>query len=318
MTNKSLKVTHCHGSENYFLLIDGLSTPLDFTESQYQTFCLDAIEQLSYLPIDGILYLLPSQTADARMRIFNKDGTEAEMCGNGFRCIGKKLYLITGKKQFYIETMSGILQGRKEEDIFPGIDSYSVKIPVVEQSDKDTTFYDTEIDELDSCLKFSSLNMGNPHLTASVTHFDIDKLVKTGQKVNNNCRIFPQGNNVSFYKIIDTNTISMMTYERGVGLTNACGTAMAAVSIITAQKNTNLQNQWLQILTPGGMVKCRPEVEAQKAVMLLGNASFIDEYTIEYQPDKRTIKEVKLTRSYPSEQQKYQDYKSEILKGHKF
>ncbi len=317
MSINHLKITYCHGSENYFLLVDGFSQKLNFKETDYRHFCLDAIDQVKDIPIDGLLYLLPSDKADARMRIFNKDGSEAEMCGNGFRCTGKKLYQLTGKTTYKIETLAGILQGRKEIDLYPYIDSFSVNIPVAGYTYQDKYYNNRIIPALDPELQWTSIDVGNPHLIAEVKNFDIDKLIKTGQQVNQNCKIFPKGNNISFYKVLDIKNIAMLTYERGVGLTNACGTAMSATTMVAAHKKQINFNHWTNVITPGGMVKCLPQNQANELITLLGNATFINDYIIEYQHDKRQLKQLQLKLSYNSEQKNYQQFKTDILQQHK-
>jgi diaminopimelate epimerase len=310
---KTLHATYCHGSENYFILIDGFTKPLDFEEADFQQFTLAAIEQITNQPIDGILYLLPSLKADARMRIFNKDGSEAEMCGNGFRCLGKKLYESTGRTKYHIETLIGILKGEKAPDIYKNIDSYSVLMPDIQFDYNGQIYNKTHILELDAELKFTSVNMGNPHLIAEVTDIDINKLSKIGQQVNDQCQLFPNGNNISFYKVIGPNKLFVATYERGVGLTNACGTAMAATSLVAAKHKQIEMNQWTTIVNPGGMVKCLPEYEGETyQVSLLGNATFIHDYQITYDSKNRQIIKMTSLQSYPEALKHYSQFKNEV------
>ena len=308
----TFETIYCHGSENYFLLIDGLSQDLDFEEKNYRDFTLNAIAQIPQLKIDGLLYLLPSTNADARMRIFNRDGSEAEMCGNGFRCLGKKLFEITGKRNFKLETLSGILQGAKESEIYPSVDSYSVQFKNVGFQYQNRQYTEEVITELDAELKFSSIDIGNPQLVAEVTHIDQEKLTKIGQQINSNCRLFPTGNNISFYKIISPNQLYIMTYERGVGLTSSCGTAMAATSLLAAKLQKITSNTWIDIFNPGGMVRCLPQISPTNDVKLLGNATFVKKYRVNYDKKTQKIKELRQTADFQKETQVYQTFKQSV------
>ena len=160
MALKNLNVIYCHGSENYFILIDGLSQNIGFKEIDFNRFTLDFVHQIQEIKIDGILFLLPSQQADARMRIFNIDGSEAEMCGNGFRCLGKKLWQLTGKTSYKIETLSGILQGRKSLEFNTYFDHYSVQFPYIQFDKQSGSLSSGLISQLDPDLKFSNINIG--------------------------------------------------------------------------------------------------------------------------------------------------------------
>jgi len=306
------EVTYCHGSENYFLLIDGLSQVLDFEEKDYRNFTLDTIAQIPQLKIDGLLYLLPSTKADARMRIFNRDGSEAEMCGNGFRCLGKKLFEITGKRKFKLETLSGILLGAKETEIYPSVDSYSVQFTNLGFQYRNRQYTEELIPELDDTLKFSSIDIGNPHLAAEVSKFDLEKLIKIGEQVNTNCRLFPDGNNISFYKILSPEQLYIITHERGVGLTSSCGTAMAATSLLAAKLQKIASNTWIDVLNPGGMVRCLPQISPTNDVKLLGNATFVKKYQISYDKKTQKIEELRQTADFQKEAKAYRNFKQSV------
>jgi len=308
----TFETIYCHGSENYFLLIDGLSQDLDFEEKNYRDFTLNAIAQIPQLKIDGLLYLLPSTNADARMRIFNRDGSEAEMCGNGFRCLGKKLFEILGKRNFKLETLSGVLQGAKENDLFHNVDSYSVQFKNIGFQYKNRQYTEEVIPELDDTLKFSSIDIGNPHLVSEVSHFDLDKLIRIGERVNSNCRLFPDGNNISFYKMLSPNQLYIITYERGVGLTSSCGTAMAATSLLAAKLQKIASNTWIDVFNPGGMVRCLPKISPTNNVKLLGNATFVKKYQVSYDKKNQKIQKLKQTSTFNKETKAYQDFKESI------
>ncbi len=308
----NLEIIHCHGSENYFLLVNGFSRNLNFKEPDYQQFTLSSIESLSGLKIDGVLYLLPSQNADARMRIFNKDGSEAEMCGNGFRCISKKLQQITGQTKFKIETLSGIIEGTYKPGIFSDLQTYSVIFTDIGFRYGQTIYENTLIPELDDTLRFSSVDIGNPHLITAVNEMDLYKLKKLGEKINNkDCLLFPNGNNLSFYQILDNQLLYVMTYERGVGLTHSCGTAMAATTLLAA-KQKKIPFAPIHVHNEGGMVMCLPVKHNGYHIELIGNASFIQELQIIYDSECHILTEVKQTAFKHKEINYYLKFKYQI------
>ncbi len=313
MIHHNIEVIHCHGSENYFLLIDAFSSKLNFTEVDFKRFTLSAIKHMSGLKIDGVLFLLASAKADARMRIFNKDGSEAEMCGNGYRCIAKKLHQITGQKQFKIETLSGLIKGEKKPDIFPNIDTFSVLFDHIDFNYGKISFQEKVIPELDPELKFSTIDIGNPHLIAEVKDFEIEKLKKLGEKINHNCHIFPKGNNLSFYKILNKQEIYVMTYERGVGLTNSCGTAMAATTLLLAHLKKIAFNQPIQVKNKGGMVVCVPKSETNFSVELIGNASFVQGFSLKYDAKNAAIESIRQTFFNQNEINNYFKFKNFLI-----
>ena len=312
MPRHKLHITYCHGSENYFLAVDALNHHIGFKEVDFQQFTINTITQLTDIKIDGILYLLPSEKADARMRIFNRDGSEAEMCGNGFRCLGKKLWQITGKTTYQIETLSGILKGEKKSDMFPDIDTFSVLFPKVRLGYKGKVFDNQLIPELSTKLRFSSIDIGNPHLISQVADFDLDKLNSIGKKVNQNCSLFPQGNNISFYKITEKNQLFVITYERGVGLTASCGTAMAATAVLAARNKQVDVGQIIKVYSPGGMIQCIVNKTDNYQVELSGNATFEKQFQLIYDSDSGKIVDIQQTGNFTKQIENYKTFKTHI------
>lgn len=187
---------------------------------------------------DGIVMICKSETADAKMRMFNADGSEGKMCGNAIRCVGKYLYdnKIINKTKIDIETLSGIkhLQLNVENDKVKSVSvdmGYAVfeakKIPVLSEKEvvkKLPLFVDGKEWEI-TCV-----SMGNPHAVVYVDDVDRLDLEKIGPLFENN-KIFPERVNTEFIQIINSSTLKMRVWERGSGETYACGTgACAAVA----------------------------------------------------------------------------------------
>ncbi len=266
----------CNGSGNDFVLIDGISQNIVLNEMDFSRITKLVCDRDGKIGADGVLFLLPSEKADARMRIFNADGSEPEMCGNGIRCIARKAIELLKKEKLYIETMNAVMEVQKEDDIFVNVLSFSVVIPGISISyNKNYSVLDDHIRELSNSLKFTTINTGNPHIIANVESIDLKILEETGNKANNLPYIFNEGVNVSFFKKIDKDSIFVSTFERGVGLTASCGTAMSATSINSVLSGLTAFNKWINIYNEGGMVKCLPlKDDTEFSVRLLGNATY--------------------------------------------
>ena len=200
---------------------------------------------------DGLILICKSNIADFRMQMFNSDGTEAEMCGNGIRCVGKFVYDngFTNKKNLTIETLAGIkkleLITKKEKVEAVKVDMGEPilepeKIPVIS---KEIPVNDLNLNIIDKNLKFTCVSMGNPHaitfIDENVNEFDVEKY---GRLVEIN-EVFPKKTNVEFINIINKNKIKMRVWERGAGETLACGTgacASAVAAIINGYTNRNI------------------------------------------------------------------------------
>lgn len=185
---------------------------------------------------DGVILILKSNIADFKMRIFNSDGTEAKMCGNGIRCVGKFLYDkgITKKEELSIETLSGIkklkLDVKNEEvvnvQVDMGIPCFKPKeIPVTGDSNKIKIQIDSEE------LELICVSIGNPHAVAIVENADNINIEKYGPIVETNMN-FPERTNVEFVEILDNQNIKMRVWERGAKETLACGTGACASSVV--------------------------------------------------------------------------------------
>jgi diaminopimelate epimerase len=286
-----------HGSGNDFFIIDELTTDLSFTEEERRNLAISLCNRDSELGADGILFVLKSDHvgADARMRVFNADGSEASMCGNGLRCVARYAIDELGKEKMVIETMKVDLQVEKTEEIYEGIPTFKVEISPVSFKVKDLPLvidqeelHNELLPELHDTLLFSALAVPNPHL---VTITDTEMIQSNVQeelatKVNGPNALFPDGVNVSFVKELEAGSIYVRTFERGVGFTNACGTAMSASSLVTCLNGLNALETDIVVYNNGGKVKCVVhyyEEKGQYTIDLIGNAT--NEYTAKIEVD---------------------------------
>lgn len=217
------------------------------------------------------------------MRMFNTDGSEAEMCGNGIRCVARQAQEYVGQSDSFDLFSGGKRHAiRREEPIFGSIPTYCVAIGI-RRSTADFTpslgreegFVGEVIEQLDPTLRFTYLNLGNPHLVAAVERIDLELLSALGEKVKSLQEILPYGTNVSFYRPLGNQTIYTATYERGVGLTASCGTAMTACSTAASMLGYCRHNEPITVLNSGGRVRCCSMLTAEGLVTTLsGNATY--------------------------------------------
>ncbi|MEK4668092.1 diaminopimelate epimerase [Niallia sp. FSL R7-0271] len=288
----NIKLTKCHGSGNDFLIIDEISNPsYSFSEEDRANLAIAFCDRSSQLGADGILYVMPSGKADARMRVFNADGSEASMCGNGIRCVARYVCELLDVKEAVIETMKANLEVNNEADIFPEIPTYLVEISPVSFQTTDLplrieqkTLLNEKIESLHPELTFTALAVPNPHLIAIVDKETIESSVQEeiSSYVNGPNELFPDGVNVSFVSILDKGNIYVRTYERGVGFTNACGTAMSASSLVSILNGFNNTGEFIEVYNNGGKVRCYVhENDGKYRIDLIGNATYVYEAGVE-------------------------------------
>lgn len=194
---------------------------------------------------DGIILILPSEKADFKMRIFNADGSEAKMCGNGARCVGKYVYdhNLTDKTSLTLETNSGVKHlllsvdsaNNKVEEVTVdmGMPDFENQVLAV-ASDKSSmrSFIDQPIATSSGELRLTAVSVGNPHGVIFIDEEvgDLD-MAKIGPELENHA-IWPDRANIEFINVVDPATIRMRVWERGSGETLACGTGACAAAAV--------------------------------------------------------------------------------------
>ncbi|MYL31562.1 MULTISPECIES: diaminopimelate epimerase [Halobacillus] len=275
----------CHGSGNDFILIDEIEHDFTFTEEERRELSLLLCDRTNGIGSDGILFVMPSEKAEGRMRMFNSDGTEAEMCGNGLRCVARHMIEKLGHASIAIETQEAVLPVSQVAEIFPEIDTFSVQIepvsfapaslPMIHDGEEAV---DVSIPELSDKRTFTALSVPNPHIVSLMDDVDQEELEQTGRLANQLPEVFPNGVNVSFVQVLEKNKIFVRTYERGVGLTNACGTAMSASSLVSTILGPNDLDTPIVVINKGGLVNCVVEKnEGRFSIQLRGNGTNVYE-----------------------------------------
>jgi diaminopimelate epimerase len=290
--NMKIEIKKCHGSGNDFLIIDEISNSYNFSETDRKALAIALCERSSQLGADGILFVMPSEHSDARMRVFNADGSEASMCGNGLRCVARYVSELKGKDNLVIETMKANLYAKKAEPLYEDIPTYRVEIsPVIFMADKlpmkigKEVLINEKIEELSSELNFTALAVPNPHIITLVGPEQIqsNEQERISEYVNGENPFFPDGVNVSFVHVLEDQAIYVRTYERGVGFTNACGTAMSASSLVTCLLDLNEIERPIDVFNNGGKVRCivYQHAEQDYTIDLIGNATYLYDASID-------------------------------------
>jgi len=280
-----------HGAGNDFILIDEREQQY-FAEGKEDraSFTQDACNRHFGIGADGAIFILkPSalfqSKADFRMRIFNSDGSEAEMCGNGIRCFAKYLSLRgEGKNPIKVETLAGIIEPLIEGDnvkVKMGKPEFSSKkIPVNVKTDKCIE----EIFEIEGLgkRKITCIGMGNPHAVIFVENVDKVDLEKEGRLIENSTKYFPSKINVHFVQILSKEEMRIATWERGVGATLACGTGACACAAAGFFLKKTIGK--VKIEVPGGILGVELETKGNEIVqaLLSGEAEEVFEGLIHY------------------------------------
>ncbi|MBM7647810.1 diaminopimelate epimerase [Bacillus ectoiniformans] len=279
-----IQLTKCHGSGNDFLLIDEMTHGYTFTEEERRDLSLLLCDRDSEFGADGILFVGSSDKADAKMRVFNSDGSEASMCGNGLRCVGRYVCELLNKDEIIVETMKADLKVNQEQEIYEGLPTYKVEIsPVLFDVDSLPMNIDQEtlqneiVPSISDTLSFTALAVPNPHLISIVTPDQLALQEEMAKKLNGPNEICPDGVNVSFVCPIKEGEIYVRTFERGVGFTNACGTAMSASTLTTCLLGLNQMEAVIDVYNPGGKVRCAAHKKADGSyfIDLIGNATYL-------------------------------------------
>ena len=243
--------TKMHGLGNDYVYMDAIHQNIE-NESSLAQFVSNRHFGIGS---DGLILICKSKVADFKMRMFNSDGSEAEMCGNGIRCVGKFVYDkgMTDKTTVTIETLAGIKtldlnvkNGNVEtvrvdmgEPIFN-----PETIPVIAEEEP---VQNLKVKALDKEFTFSCVSMGNPHAITVVENtkeFEVEKYGKILEVAN----VFPNKTNIEFVEIVDKEHIKMRVWERGAGETLACGTGACATAVASNINQLTGRHVYIELL----------------------------------------------------------------------
>ena len=274
-----MKFTKMHGIGNDYIYVNGFEENIENAAE----FAILYSDRHKGVGSDGLVLILPSETCDFRMQMLNADGSEAEMCGNASRCIGKYVFDkgLTTKTSLTLETLAGI----KKLELFLGTDELveSVTVdmgePILESAMIPTTLEKSPV--VNETVDFGSgieyaitcVSMGNPHAVIFTTGIDKLNLPVTGSIIEN-ASIFPRRTNVEFVEVVSKDKLKMRVWERGSGETMACGTGACATVVAGILNGHSARKTTVELL--GGELQIEWN-EADNHVYLTGGATTVFE-----------------------------------------
>lgn len=231
-----MKFTKMHGLGNDYVYMDCTKSGVP---DNVETLAQFVSNRHFGVGSDGLILICASDICDFKMKMYNMDGSEAQMCGNGIRCVGKFVYDkgLTNKTNITVETLAGVkvlnlnVKNGKVETVKVDMGEpilEAKKIPVI--SDEKEQVKNLKIVALDKDFNFTCVSMGNPHAITIVEDVDSFDVEKYGSVLEID-KHFPEKANIEFIQIINRNTIKMRVWERGSGETMACGTGACATAV---------------------------------------------------------------------------------------
>lgn len=246
-----LKFTKMQGLGNDYVYMDAIHQKIENESSLAQMVS----DRHFGIGSDGLILICQSEVADFKMRMFNSDGSEAEMCGNGIRCVGKFVYDkgLTDKTTVTIETLAGMktlklnIANNRVETIRVDMGEPILapeKIPVMAIEEP---VQNLKVKSLDKEFTLTCVSMGNPHaitVVEDVADFNIEKYGKILEVAS----VFPNKTNVEFIEILDREHIKMRVWERGAGETLACGTGACATLVACSLNGLTTRHAYVELL----------------------------------------------------------------------
>jgi diaminopimelate epimerase len=251
-----LQFTKMHGLGNDFIILDNRKCRIDDYSNLAKIIC----RRRFHIGADGILIIENSDAADLKMVIFNSDGSEAEMCGNGIRCFARYVYerKIVTKTDMTIETKAGIMKPSIVADqenpggllIRVNMGKPELRRSMIPMTGEDTpVVIDEPVSVKGEIFEFTAVSMGNPHVITFVDKLPGEKLAEIGPLIENH-PLFPKKTNVEFARVESPGHVTVQVWERGAGETLACGTGACATVVAGQMKNLLEGN--VKVSLPGG------------------------------------------------------------------
>lgn len=277
-----LKFTKMHGLGNDYIYVDGLSE--HFPDNiDWPSIARLVSERRFSIGADGLIVILPSQKADCRMHIFNADGSEGEMCGNGIRCLGKYVYEhnLVKKNPLLVETLAGLIT------LTLTCSNESVELIEVDMGEPKLKYKDLPLTgppeamavnvklPLNDGLVYcgTGIRIGPPHFVVEVNDVESFPVKVIGPLLESH-KLLPQKANIDFVQVIDRHLLKMRVWERGSGETFACGTGACAALVATALANKTEPE--VTVTSKGGSLFIRWDKKLNHVIM---KGSAVEVYT---------------------------------------
>ena len=239
-----------NGAGNDFVVVNALETPFSPSEDQVQALA----DRSGGEGFDQLIAIEPSDTADAFMRVWNADGSRVQTCGNALRCVGWLLMEANGSDRAVIDTLGGptvaVRAGERRVTVDMGEPRLDwTEVPLAEEMD--TRGIELQVGPIDDPVLHTpgAVSMGNPHVVFFTDRQDDGFVSGSGSLVEHH-PLFPEGVNVGFANILERDHIRLRVWERGAGLTQACGTGACAALVASARRG--LVNRKARVTVDGG------------------------------------------------------------------
>jgi len=272
-----MKFSKMHGIGNDYVYVNCFEEKIENPEE----LSIQISDRRKGIGSDGLILILPSDIADCRMRIFNADGSEAMMCGNGIRCVAKYAYdhHIVSKPELSVETNSGIkyiqlqIQDGKAVSATVDMGKAILKPADIPMNAEGETFIAQPITVRERKYTATAVSMGNPHCVVfteqSVDQLELDKI---GPDFEHHV-LFPARVNTEFVNILDSHTLRMRVWERGSGETMACGTGACAVAVASVLNGYCQHDEVITVKLAGGDLRIVYQTDG--TVMMTGSATHV-------------------------------------------
>lgn len=251
MTQAARPYIRMNGAGNAFIVVQAFEEGFHPDEAQVRALADPAAGLGGF---DQLIGVEPSETADAFMRVWNADGSMVETCGNALRCVGWLLLEATDKEEVVIDTLGGPTTARRAGDHLVTVDMGAPRlewdqVPLAEEMD--TRGIELQVGPIDAPLLHTpgAVSMGNPHVVFFTDRQD-DAFVRGSGSLVEHHPLFPEGVNVGFARVLDRDHIRLRVWERGAGLTLACGTGACAALVATARRG--LTERKATVVVDGG------------------------------------------------------------------
>ena len=273
-----IRFTKMQGLGNDYIYVNTMEYPI----TDPKQFSIRWSDRRKGIGSDGLIMIGKSSIADFSMMIFNADGSEARMCGNGARCVGKYLHDkgLTSKTEIKLDTLSGIKILNLHLGSDGKVDTVTVNMGKglpLKVNHGDGTLVGEKLNVGEGPTVCSAIDMGNPHLVMFVKDAEKAHISEVGPFMEHNA-MFPDRANIEFAQVLDRKHIRMRVWERGSGITFACGTGACATAVASAMQGYT-DADGCDVIMDGGTlnVKWNPDT---KEVLMTGPAEFVFEGTI--------------------------------------
>ncbi len=255
-----------NGAGNDFVVVEALDRPFAPSEAEARAIA----DRETGVGCDQLIAIEPSAVADAFMRVWNADGGQVETCGNALRCVGWTLMRATGRDRVRIETLAGVVEARAAQGDEITVDMGRPRldwrdIPLAEEMD--TTGVELQIGPIDAPVLHTpgAVSMGNPHVVFFPDFTPDDAFVRGSGSLIEHHPLFPEGVNVGFAHVESLDHIRLRVWERGAGLTRACGTGACAALVASARRGKT--HRLARVAVDGGELIINWQVETDRVLM---------------------------------------------------